>query len=153
MKKSCIKVLVIVLGVLLASSLTSCKKESMNNNPTYYGGGNGGGNNNPYEISVVTRPCTNYGVSFFEAGGVVECSDQSFVKNVGLCYSVNEVPKFGSDFFTSVGTAVGSFDVRVNGLSGGTKYYFRACAIDKDDRVIYGSIMNIVTDGTPTGQY
>ena len=141
----------------MAASFTSCKKEPMNNNPTYYGngGGNGGGgnNSNPYEISVTTRPCTDYGFSYFEAGGTVECSDQSFVKNVGLCYSVNEVPRFESDFFTSVGTAVGSFDVRVSGLSSGTKYYFRACAIDKDDRVIYGSILSVVTNGTPTGQF
>lgn len=153
MIKSSIKVMVIVFGVLLASSLTSCKKESVNNYPNYYGGGGGGGNNNPYEISVTTLPCTDYGFTYFEAGGKVECSDQSFLKSVGLCYSVNEVPRYGSDFFASAGTAVGSFNVYVNGLSGGTRYFFRACAIDKDDHVIYGSIMNIVTNGTPTGQY
>lgn len=151
MIKSCIKVLVIVSGVLLALSLTSCKKEEVYNYPGYYGGG--GGNNNPYGISVSTSSCTDYGSSYFDAGGVVECSDQSFLKDVGLCYGVHEVPRFESDFFTSVGTAVGRFDVRVNGLSSGTKYYFRACAIDKDDHVIYGSVMHIVTNGTPTGQF
>lgn len=149
MKKN-FKLFAIVLGVVVSVFFTSCQKESL-------GAGSIGGNNaptvNPYGINVTTKTAYDIHSTYFVAGGTVTCGDQSAIRQAGLCYSTNATPQYESDFNQYAGTAVGSFEVEVYNLRPNTKYYFRAFAIDKDDRVVYGSIMSVITTGTPTGQY
>lgn len=146
------KTFALVLGLVISVFFTSCAKEPVGG---YYGGNNpNNGTVNPYGINVTTKTCTDFGSYYFEAGGMVTCGDHSAVKRAGLCYGTNQNPMYESDFYKYAGTAVGSFEVEVyDNIYPGKKYYYRAFAIDKDDRVIYGSVMSFVTPGTPTGQY
>lgn len=150
MKKN-LKLFALVLGVVISAFFTSCTKE-----PTggVYGLNDNFGNDiNPYGINVSTRVAQDVHSTYFVAGGTVTCGDQSVIRKAGLCYSTNATPQYESDFNQYAGTAVGSFEVEVYNLRPNTKYYYRAFAIDKDDRVVYGSIMSVITTGTPTGQY
>ena len=133
------------MGVLLLASIVSCGKDPVvggygnNNDPS-------GNDVNPYGITVATRAASAFGSNYFTAGGNVNCKDATLVKEAGLCYGTNQMPKYESDLVVLAGTNTGDFSVSVYNLSAGMKYYFRAYAVDKDNGVQYGDVLDVTTD-------
>lgn len=147
-KKYITAFVLLFVGIL---SMASCKRTLIDNNEGIIELFEVVNDNN--EVFVHTCQYSSVSYNSFVAGGYVACEDSSMINCVGLCYSnSNQFPIYESDYCTYAGSSVGDFSSRIFNLSAKTKYYYRAYAIDKYNKIEYGSVITVRT-ASPTGAF
>ena len=80
-----------------------------------------------------------------KSGGTVVNSVGSPIASRGICWNTLENPTNVLSTKTSNGTGLGAFTSDLTGLTGGTKYYIRAYAVNAAGKIGYGSNVSFTT--------
>ncbi len=121
---------VIILSLLI---IASCKKNEDNNSPT----------SSEQVPTLNTLPVKEITIKSAKIGGTVSNIGSSAVSERGICWSTLPNPNINNSVMKS-GTGEGSFEVTIEGLNKGTKYYVRAYA-KNNAGVGYGNELEFTT--------
>ena len=105
------------------------------------------------QVIVTTADPTDITSTSALGGGAVTTSDETYIVEKGICWSINSNPTL-DDNSLEVGNGTGSFTALMTGLIPDTTYYVRAFAVTSDE-TFYGEQKSFTTLGgggsNPTG--
>ena len=105
------------------------------------------------QVIVTTADPTDITSTSALGGGAVTTSDETYIVEKGICWSINSNPTL-DDNSLEVGNGTGSFTALMTGLIPDTTYYVRAFAVTTEE-LVYGEQKSFTTLGgggsNPTG--